>query len=97
LSWEISTENLFTVDGKGQDYYDLFDAMTGKQELSVVFGLKSSATIDADNGWTLDTANINYKGNVIITSLTLNAPNGDNASYSATFTGVGELSKAPAV
>ena len=90
FSWEISTENLFTLDGTGNDYADLFDAMVAGTELTVAFGLKSGSTVPS-TGWTMDSAKDSYTGNVIITSLTLNAPNGDNATYSATFTGVGQL------
>ena len=95
LSWELSTENLFSVDATGgKAYVDLFDAMTSRTELEVVFGLKSAS--DTTLPWELATASADapqYKGKVVITSLQLNAPNGDNASYTATFTGVGELSK----
>ena len=35
-----------------------------------------------------------YSGNVIITALEANAPNGDNATFTASFEGVGALSKA---
>lgn len=91
FSWEVSTENLFTLDGAGKQYDDLFDAMTGKVEVDVVIGKPSTVVVGAD-GYTPATTGW-YKGKAIITSLTLNMQNGDNATYSATFTGVGELSK----
>lgn len=34
-----------------------------------------------------------YSGNVIITALEANAPNGDNATFTASFEGVGALTK----
>ena len=39
------------------------------------------------------TSLIYYKGKVVITSLELNAPNGDNATFTASFEGVGALTK----
>lgn len=95
LNWELSTENLFSIDATGgKAYVDLFDAMTSGQELEVVFALKNAS--DTTLPWEPATASATapqYSGKAIITSLQLNAPNGDNASYAATFTGVSELSK----
>ena len=100
LSWEITTENLFTLDGTGKAYDDLFTAMVGKTELTVVFGSKTSASAVPQDGWVPavagPTGTIDYTGKAIITSLQLNAPNGDNATYTATLTGVGELTKVTA-
>lgn len=92
LSWEVSTENLFTLDGDGKEYDDLFTAMIAKTPLAVVIG-KAKTTEGAPTGGFEPATTGVYSGQAIITSLTLNAPNGDNATYSATFTGVGELKK----
>jgi len=43
-------------------------------------------------GWTPKALN-GRKGKVIITSIEVNAPNGENATFTAQFTGVGELTK----
>ncbi len=45
-----------------------------------------------EGGWTPVTTG-QYKGKVVITSLELNAPNGDNATFTASFEGVGALTK----
>ena len=37
-----------------------------------------------------------YEGDAVITSLVANAANGDNATYTATFTGAGKIAKATA-
>ena len=37
LSWNMSTDNLFSLDGEGSTYDDLFDLMTGRKEIDVVF------------------------------------------------------------
>lgn len=95
-SWEITTENLYTVD----DYDSLFNSMIAGTPITVRFGLKATPadpTMTPAEGnlalpyWT--SQNSFYQGKVIITSLTVNANNGDNATYSLTLTGVGSISK----
>ena len=46
-----------------------------------------------EGGW-LPATTGTYSGNVIITALEANAPNGDNATFTASFEGVGALTKA---
>nr|DAJ77706.1 MAG TPA: major tail protein [Caudoviricetes sp.] len=96
LSWTMSTENLYSLDGEGSTYDDLFTLMTGREEIEVVFSLEKDYESKADEvptgGWTPITTG-QYKGKAVITSLELNAPNGDNATYSASFEGVGALTK----
>lgn len=90
-SWEISTENLFTME----DAFKLYDYWTAGTQITVKFGLKGESvdTIIGQNPeyWTLKTTGDYLTGTVIISSLTLNANNGDNATYSATLRGVGKL------
>lgn len=104
ISWTASTENLVahTVEGKGLN--DLIDAMIARTELTAVFSVEGSSTDleehKLDNvptgGWTsknvLNSFN-GYTGSVIITSVEVNAPNGDNATYTVQFTGTGALTK----
>ena len=91
LSWSASTENLYSLDGKGSNFDDLFDMMIAKTPIDAVFAPKSEATTDVpENGWT---SSGGYKGKAVITSLSLNAPNGDYATYTAQFQGVGALTK----
>ena len=96
LSWNMSTENLYSINGAGKTYDDLFAMMTGRQEIDAVFALEKDYETKADEvpeaGWTPITTG-QYKGKVVITSLELNAPNGDNATFTASFEGVGALSK----
>lgn len=97
LSWEATTENMYTVDTtNGNTYDDLFEAMVNKKKLDLVFAKKSVQATDVpDGGWT-PTTNSGYKGSAYITSLELSAQNGEYASYSATFSGVGALTKVTA-
>lgn len=96
LSWTTTTENLFAVEGEGKVFDDLFTIWTNRTEVELVFALEKDYETKADEvpegGWT-PIATGQYKGKAIITSLEVNVPNGDNATYTATFTGVGALTK----
>lgn len=93
LSWSASSENLFSEDGAGENFDDLFDLMIAKTPITAVFAKKKETTTDVpDTGWTNGNAPA-YEGKVVITSLSLNAPNGEYASYSVQFQGVGALTK----
>lgn len=91
ISWELSTENLYTE----VDYNKMFDAMIAAEPITVRFGLKSQSdntknVADGDyENWTAKTTY--YEGQVVITSLEANAQNGDNATYSVTFTGSSKI------
>ncbi len=95
ISCEITSENLYTEDS----YDNLFDKMSARTPIDVYFGVKKAeadATAEApEGGWTNGTKH--KKGKAIITSLTANANNGENATYSATFTGTGKLTKVSAI
>lgn len=99
LSWEMSTENLFSYNsGATQITYDkLFQSMVACEELTLVFALASGNTGATEAGGLVsgDWGNQapKYSGKAVITSLELNAADGDMASFSATFTGSGPLAK----
>lgn len=93
LSWSASSDNLYSVDGEGNNFEDLFDLMIAKTPITAVFAKKSQASSVVDvptGGWT---AGVGYQGTVVITNLTLNAPNGEYATFTAQFQGVGALTK----
>lgn len=96
LSWTTSTENLYAVEGQGKTFDDLFTLWSERKEIEVVFSLEKDYATKKDEvpsgGWTPIEAG-QYKGTVIITSLEVNAPNGDNATFTASFEGVGALTK----
>ncbi len=98
LSWSITSDNLFT----DTDYSAMVDLWIAKDPITVVFAVKGNT--DSDNGdgtvvpvtgWTPKAAN-GYTGKVIITGITANAPDNENATYSITLEGVGALSKVTA-
>lgn len=94
INWEITSENLYTT----QDFDTLFAAMIARTPIDIFFGLKSEAddgktVVDGDyTNWT-KTATGAYTGKAVITSLSVNAPDGENATYSITMTGAGKLEK----
>lgn len=98
LSWTCSSENLIGDPRSGLGYDALFDMMVKKQPVELVFALKSNVSADGEYyeaptaGWTAK-ANDGHKGKAFITSLSLNAPNGENATMSVSFTGCGALSR----
>ena len=77
-SWEITCDCLWDDTDKTAEgeLVDLMDLfVTGPNDVGISIGT-------ATNFWT---------GKAICTSLSLNAPDGDSATYSATFSGVGAL------
>ena len=96
ISWNCSTENLYSNDGEGMTFDQLFDKLTARTPIKAVFCLEKDYSTKKDEvpegGWLPATTGI-YSGNVIITALEANAPNGDNATFTASFEGVGALTK----
>lgn len=96
FAWEITSENLYTTE----DYDSLFSSMMSGNPITVRFGLKSTpsnpALTPADGNVTLPywtSQSSFYQGQALITSLVVNANNGENATYSITLTGVGSIQK----
>jgi predicted secreted protein len=94
LSWSATSENLYSYDGSGSNYNDLFNKMLARTPLTLVFALEDEYEDKPDTipttGWAPVTIP-RYTGKAYITDLQLNAPDGDNASFTVTFTGSGAL------
>ena len=99
ITWEITTENLYSDNAESV----LWTAMKTMQPVTVKFASSSYSNETSQKGivgvenateWTVDKAIAS--GKALITSLSVNAPSGENATLSATFTGVGELDQAGA-
>lgn len=104
LSWTMKSENLFSAEGNaGVTYQTLFDKMIARTPVELVFSLEGDSTSLDDSkldavptaGWTAKSG-FGYTGSAIITNLEANAPNGENATFTVDFTGVGELKKVTA-
>lgn len=100
INWNCSTENLYSNDGVGLTFSDLFDKLTARTPIEAVFCLEKDYATKKDevpaDGWLPSTTGT-YSGKVIITALEANAPNGDNATFTASFEGVGALTKVATV
>lgn len=102
ITWSITTDNLYTVS----TFNELYDRMISRQPIEVYFCLKTPAqrqgtpaTVnlpgDTYDSWTptTTTGEEGYYGRVYITSLDATAAAGDNATFSATFDGIGAITK----
>jgi len=101
INWEITTENLYSVKA----WNDLFDAMMLRKPVRVLWGCKKETSKDKTvvnddyENWTpyflgltpSDAKVAAYYGTAYITSLTANANTGENATFSATFSGNGKF------
>lgn len=95
ITWEITTENLYSLNG----YKALNTAFNNMQEVTVYFGetnytqdgVQNSivGTDPAATNWTK--TGFGESGKAYITSLQVTAGAGENATFSATFTGNGSL------
>ena len=92
LSWSAQSENMYSLDGAGSNFDDLFDIMVAKTPVTATFSKKTETAVNVpESGWTASKPD--YEGKVVITSLELNAPNGEYATYTVQFTGIGALQK----
>ena len=71
LSWNGSSENLFSADDKVSGYDTLLDLMLNRQPVEAKFGIPANANADGvpAAGWALPAAS--YSGNVLISNLEL--------------------------
>ena len=94
MSWSVSSESLVGTN-EGHGWGDIVDLYLKGEKVELVFdgvtsdgapvgGYSPAASGDDFQG---------LKGQALITSLTLNSPLEDNATYSVEFTGTGQLEK----
>lgn len=93
LSWNASSENLFSMDANANSYDALFKLFLAHKPVTLKFGVVSNPDVNEmpADGWTLAAGA--YTGNAVITSLEANAPDGDKATFSISFEGTGALTK----
>ena len=98
LSWTITTENFYAASADGVTFADLFGYYSAGTELNVKFAVAADSTSGVPSGgWVPPTTGYIMSGKCVITSLDLNAPVDDNASFSCTLTGKGPLTATTAV
>lgn len=91
LGWTVTSENLYSEE----DYDSLVSKMILREEFDVLFTIASNANDDTgvpSGGWT-PKPNSGYKGKAVITSISVSAQDGQNATYSVNLQGTGALSK----
>ena len=94
MSWSVSSESLVGT-GEGQGWGDIMDLYLAGEKVELVFdGVASDGA--PVGGFSPAASGDDFqvlKGQALITSLTLNSPLEDNATYSVEFTGTGPLEK----
>ena len=90
LSWDASTDSLVTLADNGSNGElpaDLFSAMMAMTKVTLTFD-----TTSGTNNRTAQNGAIKRSGEAYITDISLTAPNRQNSTLTAQFTGTGPLS-----
>ena len=99
IGWEVTAENLYSDTGETT----YMNAMLAKTPVDIKFAKVANYSTTDEKGiidnaektdWTAGT--VIAEGKALITSFSINAANGDNATMSVTFTGVGALNTSQA-
>lgn len=87
-SWSLTTDGLATVEPTGTDYVvgDIFSALNGRTSVTVKF--------TTANGSTPITGDLIWSGSAFVESLDITADMESPVTYSASFTGTGQLTQA---
>lgn len=91
-SFTVSAESLITMKEGAMSFDTLLAKLADGETLDFFFGF-STVTEQTETGGTfaMDSTKKNYTGKVMVTSLSLKSTNGQIASSSASFKGVGAL------
>lgn len=93
LSWSVTSENFYANVAEGYTFSDIWNFYANGTELDLKFGVAAdSSTGVPTGGWVPPVSGTVLSGKAIISSVDVNAPVDDNASFSITFTGRGALS-----
>lgn len=93
LAWSVTSENFYANTAEGYTFSDIWTLYANGTELDLKFGVAAdSATGVPTGGWVPPSSGTVLSGKAIISSVDVNAPVDDNASFSITFTGRGALS-----
>lgn len=97
IAWSLSSENLVSLEGEdGHNTVDIVDLALAGNKVDVKFSLSKPLGGEVvAGGFTpnTDVPNTIYSGQAVITSVNINAQNGEKATYSVQFTGAGKLEK----
>ena len=93
LSWTITSESFYANEAEGVTFTDIWGYYAAGTVLDLKFGVAADNTSGVPTGgWAVPASGTVLSGKAVITSVDLNAPVDDNASFSITFTGRGALS-----
>lgn len=88
LGWKASCDALACYNG--YNYHELYAMMIAREPVTVK--LAGHAAIDDNDTWTPEASgDTYYEGSAYITGLPLSAPNNEDATFSCSFEGDGEL------
>lgn len=95
IGWTVSAENFYSDLGEAT----YLAILKSKQPVLIKFAEASNysndttekGVIDTNEEWTVDAGHVIASGKALITDFSVNAPAGDNATMSVTFTGIGEF------
>lgn len=92
-SWDISVDGLYQIDTANgfADMADLFTDDTKKNDVDILVGQDDTPTVAGDP--TTPIGGLYWKGRAVLTSCSLSAPDGEIATWTATFAGNGALVK----
>lgn len=95
LSWTITAEAFYANSQEGIGFADVFGYYAAGTVLDLKFAVAADSTTGVPTGgWAVPSTGTILTGKAIISSMDVNAPTDDNASFSVTFTGKGALSVA---
>ena len=89
FGWDASTDGLmaYKLAGDTNGLDTLYDLYTSGETIGFAFAVASGTT----PSYVKDTTVGNFTGNVLITSMSLTSPDLDNATYSISMLGTGDL------
>ena len=89
LSWTINAEHLYTEE----NYNSMMEKLIAREPIEVMFAICTNSNDEdgkPESGWQ---AGAGYKGSAVITSISVNANDGEVATYSITLQGASALTK----
>lgn len=93
LKWDASSDCLVTYDTTANNFEAMYDAMIARNKVTLTFALATGTSPD----WTVDTTKDIYVGEAFIDKLDMNANDGDQTSFTVSFSGTGALTKTSGV
>ena len=95
MSWTITSENFYANTAEGITFADVWGYYAAGTVLDLKFGVAADSTTGVPTGgWAVPSTGTVLQGKAIVSSVDVNAPVDDNASFSITFTGKGALTVA---